>query len=117
MAHWRSMSRLWPAREVPLAEEPRVRLLEQPRRPPDSVAERQVVAWLSREGPLPLARLVERVARELYDDELRRGGWASDIGIAGNALFRADAELTLQRASGVLWSIERDRDVPVAGRS
>jgi hypothetical protein len=92
-------------------------LLDQPQRPPDTVAERQVVAWLSREGPLPLARLVERVARELYDDELRRGGWASDIGVAGSALFRADAERTLESASGILWAIERDLDVSIARRS
>ena len=117
MAHWRPVPRLWPARAIPLGPGSRVRLLDQPQRPPDNVAERQVVAWLNREGPLPLARLVERVARELYSDELRRGGWASHIGVAGSALFRADAKRTLESASGVLWSIERDLDVSMARRS
>ncbi len=53
-----------------------------------------------------LRRLVDRVARALYRDELRRGGSAVDIGFIGSALFRSDARRAVQDAIGALWTIE-----------
>ena len=90
-----------------VAAEPSVRLLDQPLRSPATLAERRAVDWLAREGPLPLGRLLDRVAREVYHDELRRGGWAADVGVVGLAAFRAEAERAVRDAAGALWVVGR----------
>ena len=101
----------WSAgRAVEAASESIVRLLDDPCRGPATLAERRAVALLAREGAVPLRRLVERVARDLYRDELRHGGSTAEIGFAGSALFRADAERVIADAAGSLWMIDRHHD-------
>jgi hypothetical protein len=85
--------------------EPRVRLLGLPLRAPATLAERRAVGWLAREGPLPLGRLLDLVAREVYRDELRHGGWAADVGVVGLLAFRAEAERAVRDAAGTLWIV------------
>ena len=92
------------------ARDPSVRLLDEPCREPASPAERWAVRALARNGDLPLHQLVEHMARELYREELRRGGWATEIGFAGSAPFRADAERAVEDAAGSLWTIDRHRE-------
>jgi hypothetical protein len=93
-------------RTVEAASESIVRLLDDPCRGPATLAERQAVAVLARDGAVPLRRLVEQVARDLYRDELRHGGSTAEIGFSGSALFRADAEQVIADAAGSLWTID-----------
>lgn len=69
-----------------------------------------MVAKLKREGKIPFRVLVERVARDLYLDELRRGAWVVDIGLFGEALFVPEVVRELQAADGILWDIERPKE-------
>jgi len=97
----------WSAgRAVEAASESVVRLLDDPWRAPATPAERRTVALLAREEAMPLRRLVELVARDLYRHELRHGGSTAEIGFTGSALFRADAERVIADAAGSLWMIE-----------
>ena len=89
-----------------VASESIVRLLDDPCRDPATLAERQAVALLARDGAMPLRRLVEQVARDLYRDELRHGGSTAEIGFSGSALFHADAEQVIADAAGSLWTID-----------
>jgi hypothetical protein len=101
----------WSAgRAVGAESESIVRLLDDPCRGPATLAERRAVALLAREGAVPLRRLVERVARDLYRDELRHGGSTAEIGFGGSALFRADAEQVIADAAGSLWMIDGRHD-------
>jgi hypothetical protein len=98
----------WPRRvSAGSADEPSVRLLDEPSREPTSAAERCAVRALARNGALPLQQLVEHVARELYRDQVRSGGWTTDIGFAGSTLFRADAKRVVEGACDSLWAIDR----------
>jgi hypothetical protein len=81
-----------------------VTLLATSGRSPASAAERFAVRSLAHGGPMPLGDLVDRIARELYYDELRQGASAADIGLPGIALFRADARRAVDAAQGVLWT-------------
>ncbi len=72
--------------------------------------ERRTVALLSKEGPLPFQRLVDCLARDMYRDELRRGGWATEVGVLGAGPFRAEAARAVADAAGALWIIDRDRE-------
>lgn len=82
-----------------------VERLERPLRSPTTQMERRVLAALSHESRLALDVLVDRVAADLYRDELKRGGWVADIGFIGSALFRADVRRALDAATGMLWTI------------
>ncbi len=84
---------------------PAVRLLSSPRRQPTSLAERSAVAVLAEGGAVPLGDLVSAVARDLYRDALRHGGWTGEIGDVGRGLFVADAARAMREANGVLWTI------------
>jgi hypothetical protein len=92
------------------ASDSMVRVLDDPCRSPATRAERRAVAVLAREGAIPLNRLVERVAQDLYRDELRRGGSTAEIGFVGSALFRADAGRMIAGAAGALWTIDQHHD-------
>jgi hypothetical protein len=83
-----------------------VRPLERPAREAGTPAERFVVSLLAEEGPLPFTGLTERLARWLYAEALRRGGWVADIGIFGSTLFRAEAARELEAGAGSLWFVE-----------
>jgi hypothetical protein len=98
----------WPRRAAAfeVSGEPWVRLLDAPRRSPSHLAERRAVALLRRTGPLPLRILLDRVAHDLYCDELGRGGWAADIGCIGTSVFRVDAARVVEAAAELLWTID-----------
>jgi len=82
-----------------------IRLLKASRSPATTV-ERLSVEVLKREGRTSLVKLVERVAREIYSDEVRRGAWVLDIGLYGPDLFVAEVISELKAANGILWKIE-----------
>ena len=83
-----------------------VRLLEATPRPPATDIERLVVAALKRGGAMDFRALVDRVASDLYHDELRHGGWAVDIGVFGRNLFVSDVVREIEAGNGLLWRIE-----------
>lgn len=86
-----------------------VRLLGAPLRSPVTVEEERTVALLSSAGPLPLDGLIDRLARDMYLEELRRGGWTTEVGVLGTAPFRPEAARAVDGAAGALWTIERAR--------
>ncbi len=88
-----------------LSPDPRVRLLEPPRRSPLTLAEHLALLTLLRRSQMPLSSLVTRVAEELYRDAVRHGGWAADIGVVSSALFLPDAMRAVEDADGVLWTM------------
>lgn len=51
-----------------------------------------------------LYELVERLAAELYREELRAGGWLLDLGLWGTRLYRAAARDLILRLDGTLLS-------------
>jgi hypothetical protein len=65
-----------------------------------------VVAALKRGGAMDFRALVDRVASDLYHDELRHGGWAVDIGVFGKNLFVSDVVREIEAGNGLLWRIE-----------
>jgi hypothetical protein len=56
---------------------------------------------------MPFGTLVQRVARDLYVDEVRHSGWAVEIGVFGPVLFLPDAAREIEAADGALWQIDR----------
>jgi hypothetical protein len=55
---------------------------------------------------MPLGSLVERVASELYNEELRHGAWVLDIGLFGSSLFVPDVVSEIEARNGTLWRID-----------
>jgi hypothetical protein len=84
----------------------RVRRLDAPLRSPTTPLERRVLAAIAIEGALPLDVLVDRIAGDLYRDELRHGGWVAEIGFVGRALFRSDVQRAIEGAAGILWTTD-----------
>ena len=82
-----------------------VRLIAPVRRVAKTPVEAQVVSILTNEGAISYERLVQRVADELYQKELRHGAGALDIGLFGSRLFDRDVFCALEAADGVLWKI------------
>ena len=83
-----------------------VRLIEPMASTGLSPIERLAVLKLKQEGALPLELLAERVATDLYHEELRNGAWVVDIGFFGNGLFLPDVMKEIQQRNGSLWKIE-----------
>lgn len=103
---WRRVLPWWLKPDRDARADAMVCLLGEPRRAPATAEEERTVALLAREGPLPLRRLVDRVARDMYRDELRHGGWATEIGVVSSTVFRGDAERAVEGAAGALWAID-----------
>jgi hypothetical protein len=55
---------------------------------------------------MPLDTLAERVASELYREELRQGAQNLDIGLFGSRLFLGDVIREIEARNGTLWQIE-----------
>jgi hypothetical protein len=91
---------------------PTVRLLTPPNRSPATPVEKLAVAALEEHEETPLALLVDRVAKDIYRDEIRAGAWTLDIGLFGSRLFARDVTRELQAADGILWKIQQ-REEPV----
>jgi hypothetical protein len=96
-----------PLREASEAKQGTIRLMEIPRRAPETPIESEIAAVL-RDGEISYQRLVRRVAELLYRDELRRGAGASDIGLFGSCLFDGDVTAALEAGADVLWEISWD---------
>jgi hypothetical protein len=87
-----------------------VRLLEPTRRAPLTLVESEVISLIKNEGLTSYDRLVQRVADDLYQEELRSGAGALDIGLFGSRLFDRDVVCALKDADGILWKVTGDED-------
>ena len=83
-----------------------VRLSDSPPRPPETPIEERLVSTLKAAGAISVVSLVERVAAELYADELRKGAGVLDIGLIGDRLFHRDIIRELNAANGILWEMK-----------
>jgi hypothetical protein len=72
--------------------------------------EQLVVTTLAATGAMPLNTLAERVAAELYREELRNGAQTLDIGLFGSRLFLSDVINEIKARNGTLWQIENVKD-------
>jgi hypothetical protein len=86
-----------------------VQLIDSPRRLPATPIEQQLASALKATGSISLVSLVKRVAAELYNDELRQGAGALDIGLIGDRLFNRDIIRELYSGNGILWEIKQQR--------
>ena len=84
---------------------PIVRLVNTRRREAVTVIELQIVSMLKEAGSVSHDHLVQRVARDLYEGELRRGAAVVDIGLFGSRLFEHEVVETLKHGDGALWEI------------
>ena len=84
---------------------PIVRLVDSRRRQAESPIELQIISILKEAGSISHNHLVQRVARDLYEGELRRGAAVVDIGLFGSRLFEREVVETLKDGDGALWDI------------
>lgn len=84
---------------------PIVRLVNTRRREAVTVIELQIISMLKEAGSVSHDHLVQRVARDLYEGELRRGAAVVDIGLFGSRLFEREVVETLKHGDGALWDI------------
>jgi hypothetical protein len=87
-----------------------VRLIDSPRRLPETSIEQRLAFALKETGPISVASLVKRVASELYSDELRKGAGVLDIGLIGERLFNRDIIRELKTGNGILWEMKQQRE-------
>jgi hypothetical protein len=92
------------------ADAPVVRLIDSPRRLPETPIEQRLACALKETGSISVAGLVKRVASELYSDELRQGAGVLDIGLIGDRLFNRDIIRELNAGNGILWEIKQQRE-------
>jgi hypothetical protein len=88
-------------RKIPTRQ---VVLLDRPGRAPESKVELLATAILQSRGALPLQRLVDQVADELFRQEFGFA-WALDIGVLGSTVFAADVAKAIETGEGSLWKI------------
>jgi len=86
--------------------DPNVRPIKPSLRQPATDIERLAVAALRQGSTTSLSSLVNRVARELYNEEVARGAGVLDIGLFGPKLFINDVAFELRAGNGILWDIE-----------
>ena len=84
---------------------PVVRLVDTPRRQAETAIELQIIAILKEAGAVSHDQLVQRIARDLYEGELRRGAAVVDIGMFGSRLFEPEVALSLRVGDGTIWEI------------
>ena len=87
-----------------------VRLLDSPRRTPQTPIQQALVAVLKEAGSSSLAVLLKRVSGELSRDELRKGAAVLDIGLFGDRLFNRDVVEELRAGNGIFWEIKSQRE-------
>jgi hypothetical protein len=86
-----------------------VRLIDFPRRLPETPIEQRLAWALKETGPISVSGLVKRVASELYCDELRKGAGVLDIGLIGDRLFNRDIIRELNAGNGILWEVKQQQ--------
>jgi hypothetical protein len=74
---------------------------------PTTLVDRQIVAVLEQETPIPLHLLVQRVADELYREELDDGAWVLELGMFGSTLFIPEVFNAIKSGDGIFWQIEK----------
>ena len=84
---------------------PVVRLVDTPRRQAETSIELQIISILKEAGAVSHDQLVQRIARDLYEGELRRGAAVVDIGMFGSRLFEPEVAQSLRAGDGTLWEI------------
>jgi hypothetical protein len=97
-----------PGRRSASSEAAIVRLLQGSRRPETRV-EQLAVTLLASKGAIALDALAERVASELYREELRNGAGVLDIGLFGSRFFTRDVVRELKAGDGIMWEIKEER--------
>jgi hypothetical protein len=85
--------------------------LAQGSRQPATRVEQLALSVLASQGAIPLDTLAERVASELYREELRNGAGVLDIGLFGSRVFTSDVVRELEAGDGVLWEIRHEQGV------
>lgn len=80
--------------------------LEPGSREPITPVEQLAISVLASKGAMPLHTLAERVAAELYRQELGKGAQVLDIGLFGSRLFLGDVIGEIEARNGTLWRIE-----------
>jgi hypothetical protein len=85
--------------------------LVQGARQPETRVEQLAVSVLASKGAIPLDTLAERVASELYGEELRNGAGVLDIGLFGSRFFTRDVVRELKAGDGILWEIKEEREI------
>jgi hypothetical protein len=78
-------------------------------RQPETRVEQLAVSLLASKGAIALDMLAERVASELYREELRNGASVLDIGLFGSRFFTRDVVRELKAGDGILWEIREER--------
>jgi hypothetical protein len=86
--------------------EPNVRLIKPSPRQPETAIERLAVAALGHGATPSLSSLINRVAGDLYREELAMGAAILDLGLFGPELFVHDVALALKAANGILWQFD-----------
>jgi hypothetical protein len=76
-------------------------------REPVTPVEQLAISVLESKGAMPLQTLAERVATELYRQELGKGAQVLDIGLFGSRLFLGDVIAEIRARNGTLWRIEK----------
>jgi hypothetical protein len=71
--------------------------------------ERMVCQILEAEGPRRAAELVNRVAQEMYYEELRLGAGAVDIGIFGPTILEREVQEFLESMVGRCITVESEQ--------
>jgi hypothetical protein len=84
----------------------RVQLINSSVRIAPTSPERLILNLLDREGPKNCTEIVDRVAKQIFCDELCHGAAAIDIGLFGARLFEAEVATALKTGVGVLWTAE-----------
>ena len=91
--------------DVPRTD-PNVRLIKPSPRQPETAVERLAMVALGHGAATSLSSLINRVARDLYREELAAGAAILDLGLFGPELFVNDVALELQAANGILWQFD-----------
>lgn len=68
--------------------------------------ERLVCRLFRTEGPCTVSEIVQRIAQEMYNEELKHGGGVADIGVFGPRLFERDARALVECMRGRCLSVE-----------
>lgn len=76
-------------------------------REPVTAVEHLAISMLASIGAMPLHTLTERVATELYREEVHKGAGTLDIGLFGSRLFQDDVAREIESADGILWQIKQ----------
>jgi hypothetical protein len=108
---WKSFGESWLGRGELPARSCAASLMQPTSRAPQTAVESAIVAVLRGQGAVAYERLIRQVADRLYEEELRRGASALDIGLFGSRLFDREVAAAIEAGTGALWEL-----IPDAGK-